>query len=145
MYQEKSSLQIEEDEQEDLNRIKEESRRRRQTILEKYNTKSLVPQLEDTCAVFFLFFPLEHIRNLWILFVLNNLLVNVFTAKEILGTLEGQRESLDSNTWDTPFLVGRSPPQNGNSGVERTFGTCGIEEGTPKVRFIFLFSFLLNV
>ncbi|CAI9296745.1 unnamed protein product [Lactuca saligna] len=105
MYQERSSLQIEEDEEEDLNRIKEESRRRRQAILEKYKTKSLkqqqqqpVPQLEDT-------------------------------SKANSGTLEGQGELSDSNTGDTPFSVGRSPPQNG---VERTSGTGGLGEGTPK-------------
>ena len=59
MYQERSVLQVEEDEEEDLNRIKEESRRRRQAILEKYKTMSLKQQapqlLEDTGGNVFLF------------------------------------------------------------------------------------------
>ncbi|KAI3778935.1 hypothetical protein L2E82_08325 [Cichorium intybus] len=106
MYQERSGLQMEEDEEEDINRIKEESRRRRQAILEKYKTKSLkqqeqTPQIEDT-------------------------------SKVNSGILEGQGELSDSNTGDTPFSVGRSPPQNGNSGVERPSGTGGLGEGTPK-------------
>ncbi|KAI3798650.1 hypothetical protein L1987_33928 [Smallanthus sonchifolius] len=45
IYQERSALQVEEDdEEEDLNRIKEESRRRIQAILEKYKTKPLQQQ-----------------------------------------------------------------------------------------------------
>ena len=62
------------------------------------------------------------------------------SAKANSGTLEGQGELSDSNTGDTPFSVGRSPPQNG---VERTSGTGGLGEGTPKVSFFFLFLFYL--
>lgn len=56
-------------------------------------------------------------------------------------TFDGQGEGSDSNTGDTPFSVGRSP-QNGNSGVERTSGTGGLGEGTPKVCVCF-FSILI--
>lgn len=39
-------LQLEEQEEEDLNRIKEESRRRRQAILDKYKNQKLQQQLQ---------------------------------------------------------------------------------------------------
>lgn len=52
MYQESSGLQVEEDdEEEDLNRIKEESRRRIQAVLEKFNkTKRVQEQKEPQLA-----------------------------------------------------------------------------------------------
>lgn len=60
---------------------------------------------------------------------------SVGAAKVNSGTPDGQGEGSDTNTGDTPFSLGRSPPQNGNSGVEKTSGTGGLGEGTPKVRF----------
>ena len=51
------------------------------------------------------------------------------------GNPDGQGEGSDTNTGNTPFSLGRSPPQNGNSGVEKTSGTGGLWEVTPKVRF----------
>lgn len=52
-YQEKIVLQLAEQEEEDLNKIKEESRRRRQAILEKYKAQQLQREshLEDTGKV----------------------------------------------------------------------------------------------
>ncbi|KAL4562921.1 hypothetical protein LXL04_026952 [Taraxacum kok-saghyz] len=120
MYQERSVLQVEEDEEEDLNRINEESRRRRQAIVEKYKTKSLKQQapqlLEDTGGSVFLFSSIK--SN-------DSSQINVCVAK----VNNGQGELSDSNTGDTPFSVGRSPLQNG---VERALGTGGLGEGTPK-------------
>ena len=50
-YEEGTALQLAEQEEEDLNRIKEESRRRRQAILEKYKSQQSQqpnePPLED--------------------------------------------------------------------------------------------------
>ncbi|MFS8010501.1 putative protein kinase CMGC-DYRK-PRP4 family [Helianthus anomalus] len=46
--------------------------------------------------------------------------------------LDGQGEGSDTNIGDTSFSVGRSPPQNGNSGVQRASGAGGLGEGTPK-------------
>lgn len=43
-YEETETLQLAEQEEEDLNRIKEESRRRTQAILEKYKSKKLQQQ-----------------------------------------------------------------------------------------------------
>nr|XP_043627321.1 serine/threonine-protein kinase prpf4B-like isoform X2 [Erigeron canadensis] len=115
LYQERSSLQVEEDEEEeDLNRIKEESRRRRQAILEKYRAKS-EPRSQDIVKE-----ELEEPLDF------------VDAAKVNSGILDSHGEGSDTNTGDTPFSVGRSPPQNGNSVVERTFGTGGLGEGTPK-------------
>lgn len=45
-YDEGNALQFAEQEEEDLNRIKEESRRRRQAILEKYKSQRLQQQNE---------------------------------------------------------------------------------------------------
>lgn len=125
VYQERSALEAEEDEEEDLNRIKEESRR----ILEKYRTKPLrqkqqEPQLEDTVK--------EDVDEPFIQKkVEENSRSVAAAAKAHSGTLDGQ-EGSDTNTGDTPFSVGRSTPQNGNSGAERTSGTGGLGEGTPK-------------
>ncbi|KAJ0680748.1 putative protein kinase CMGC-DYRK-PRP4 family [Helianthus annuus] len=95
-YQDKSALKVEEDdEEEDLNRIKEESRRRIQAILEKYKTKPMQQQ------------PLP-------------------------PQLVDEGEGSDTNIGYTPFSVGRSTPQNGNSGVQRASGAGGLGEGTPK-------------
>ncbi|KAF5794123.1 putative protein kinase CMGC-DYRK-PRP4 family [Helianthus annuus] len=119
-YQDKSALQVEEDdEEEDLNRIKEESRRRIQAILEKYKTKPmqqqqqpLPPQLVDEAK--------ENVEE------------SVGAANVNSRDLDGQGEGSDTNIGDTPFSVGRSPPQNGNSGVQRASGAGGLGEGTPK-------------
>ncbi|XP_035841664.1 uncharacterized protein LOC110917951 isoform X2 [Helianthus annuus] len=46
--------------------------------------------------------------------------------------LDGEGEGSDTNIGDTPFLVRRLPPQNGNSGVQRASGAGGLGEGTPK-------------
>ncbi|KAI3816498.1 hypothetical protein L1987_16197 [Smallanthus sonchifolius] len=115
VYQERSALQVDEDEEEYLNRIKEESRRRRQAILEKYKTKTLQQQsqLEDKVK--------ENVEEP---------LQSVGEAKVNSATLDGQGEGSDTNTGDTTFSVGRS--QNDNSGVQRTSGTGGLGEGTPK-------------
>ena len=43
-YQEKIAVQLAEQEEDDLERIKEESRRRRQAILEKYKNKQQKPE-----------------------------------------------------------------------------------------------------
>lgn len=42
-YQEKIAVQLDEQEEDDIERIKEESRRRRQAILEKYKNKQQKP------------------------------------------------------------------------------------------------------
>lgn len=54
-YQERIVLQLAEQEEEDFNRIKEESIRRRQAILDKYKTKPLQqqPRLGDIGKVSF--------------------------------------------------------------------------------------------
>nr|GFB67512.1 hypothetical protein [Tanacetum cinerariifolium] len=81
-YEDRADLQADEDdEEEDLNRVKEESRRR--------------------------------------------------AAKVNSGTPDCQGEGSDTNTGDTPFSLGRSPPQNGNSGVDKTSGTGGLGEESP--------------
>ncbi|PWA95172.1 hypothetical protein CTI12_AA046940 [Artemisia annua] len=114
-YEDRADLQADEDdEEEDLNRIKEESRRRIEAIKEKYKAKSK-PQLQDTTK--------ENVEEPS---------RSVSAAKVNSGTPDGQGEGSDTNTGDTPFSLGRSPPQNGNSGVEKTSGTGGLGEGTPK-------------
>lgn len=63
------------------------------------------------------------------------------TAKENVQEPVKSGEGSDTNTGDTPFSVGRSPPQNGNSGIQRTSGTGGLGEGTPKVCFYFFITY----
>ncbi|KAJ0441542.1 putative protein kinase CMGC-DYRK-PRP4 family [Helianthus annuus] len=110
-YQDKSALQVEEDdEEEDLNRIKEESGRRIQAILEKYKTKPMQQQQQP----------------------LPPQLVEEGAANVNSRDLDGEGEGSDTNIGDTPFSVGRSAPQNGNSGVQRASGAGGLGEGTPK-------------
>nr|GEZ32502.1 serine/threonine-protein kinase prpf4B isoform X1 [Tanacetum cinerariifolium] len=114
-YEDRADLQADEDdEEEDLNRIKEESRRRIEVIKEKYKAKSK-PQLQDMTK--------ENVEEP---------LQSVGAAKVNSGTPDCQGEGSDTNIGDTPFSLGRSPPQNGNSGVDKTSGTGGLGEGTPK-------------
>ncbi|THF98460.1 hypothetical protein TEA_006723 [Camellia sinensis var. sinensis] len=118
-YQERIALQLVDQEEEDLNRIKEESKRRRQAILEKYKTQQLhqqhEPHLGDKDKEHF-----EQISEL------------ASTVNVALKTLDGRNESVDTCVAGSAFTVGKSPPQNGISAFERNSGAGGLGEGTPK-------------
>ncbi|KAF8378465.1 hypothetical protein HHK36_029805 [Tetracentron sinense] len=120
-YQERVTLQLAEQEEEDLDRIKEESRKRREAILEKYKQQQL-PQknelhsedpgkeekpAEQPCP------PKAAV----------NVVPEVF---------EGRIDSSDVYVAEPLFSVGKSPPQNETSAFERTSDAGGLGDGTPK-------------
>ncbi|XP_047943642.1 serine/threonine-protein kinase prpf4B-like isoform X2 [Salvia hispanica] len=114
-YQEKIAVQLAEQEEDDLERIKEESRRRRQAILEKYKNKQQKPEthLQAVDAVV-------------------DTLAQVASAEVLPENSDNQTEGVDDYVPEQSFAVGKSPSQNGVSTVEMPTGTGGLGEGTPK-------------
>lgn len=120
-YQERVTLQLAEKEEEEFNRIKEESRRRRQAILEKYKSQHSQQQLashtEDTGK------DKESVEQPSETIVAETMVPEV---------PDGKNDGTDTYDADPSFSVGKSPPQNGLSASERTSGAGGLGEGTPK-------------
>ncbi|XP_015076116.1 serine/threonine-protein kinase prpf4B isoform X2 [Solanum pennellii] len=117
-YQEKVVFQLaEQDEEDELDRIKEESRRRRQAILEKYKIKNSqkeqVTQSGDVVEIH----------------------MDQSTQKPAIRQNVVQ-ESIDakSNGADVEptFSVGKSPLQGGQIGDVLASGAGGLGQGTPK-------------
>lgn len=120
-YEEGTALQLAEQEEEDLNRIKEESRRRRQAILEKYKSQQSQqpnePQLEDVEK------DKEPAHDPDKSIAANNVVPEVG---------DGRNDGVDDYVAEPSFSVGKSPPQNGVAAFEKTSGAGGLGEGTPK-------------
>ncbi|KAL3336721.1 hypothetical protein AABB24_029404 [Solanum stoloniferum] len=117
-YQEKVVFQLAEQEEEDeLDRIKEESRRRRQAILEKYKIKNSqkeqVTQSGDVVEI--------HMEQ---------------STQKPAARQNVVQESIDakSNGADVEptFSVGKSPLQGGHIGDVQASGAGGLGQGTPK-------------
>ncbi|XP_004239418.1 uncharacterized protein [Solanum lycopersicum] len=117
-YQEKVVFQLaEQDEEDELDRIKEESRRRRQAILEKYKIKNSpkeqVTQSGDVVEI--------HMDQ---------------SSKKPAIRQNVVQESIDakSNGADVEptFSVGKSPLQGGQIGDVLASGAGGLGQGTPK-------------
>ncbi|XP_059655531.1 uncharacterized protein LOC132302637 [Cornus florida] len=125
-YQERISLQLEVQEEEDLNRIKEESRRRRQAILEKYKAQQHVPHPEDTAIGHET--DMKHVEQSSLVQTAVNVVPEVTAINVVPEVLDGRS---DADT-EPSFSVGKSPPQNGISAFERTSSAKGLGEGTPK-------------
>ncbi|XP_012082071.1 serine/threonine-protein kinase prpf4B isoform X2 [Jatropha curcas] len=114
-FEERISLKLAEQE-EDLDRVKEESRKRRQAILEKYRNQQLQQQNErqpkdvepSQCAV-----QSPPASNI---------------AQE---TVEIKIDD-DAYVAEPSFSVGKLPPQNGKEASDGTSGAVGLGEGTPK-------------
>ncbi|XP_047340782.1 serine/threonine-protein kinase prpf4B-like isoform X2 [Impatiens glandulifera] len=118
-YEEKFALQLVDQEEEDLKRIKEESRRRMQAILEKYKAKPSVemdkPQSEDSEKEHAACFPVDAAGD-----------------RTVLETSDGRVEGVYNNV-DGPSLdVGKSPLLNEVSTVQKTSGAGALGEGSPK-------------
>ncbi|XP_058184582.1 uncharacterized protein LOC131302031 isoform X1 [Rhododendron vialii] len=115
-YQERIALQLVDQEDEDINRIKEESRRRRQAILEKYKSQQLQqqhePHLEDKDT--------EHVEQ------------SSEQAATISETIGSKTESVDASFVGPSSTVEKSPRQNEISALGRTSVAGGLGEGTPK-------------
>jgi serine/threonine-protein kinase PRP4 len=107
-------LQLAEQEEEDVNRIKEESRRRRQAILEKYKAKQSQQQrqtsLDDTVN--------ENMKQT--------------SQPEAAENIDKEETVKNRHVDATVFSVEKSPTQNGKPEVEMTTGVRGLGEGTPK-------------
>ncbi|CAM9001148.1 unnamed protein product [Rhodiola kirilowii] len=110
-YQERISLQLAEEEEDDVNRIKEESRRRRQAILEKYKNMKLQDQIEP--------------HSVGIDKGSNQEKLPVQLADASIPSTEAPDDKSDS------FAVAKSPVVNGDSAVEHT-STKRLGDGTPK-------------
>ncbi|XP_059649397.1 uncharacterized protein LOC132295237 [Cornus florida] len=117
--QERIALQLVDQEEEDLNRIKEESRRRRQAILEKYKTQ----QFQQECV------PRPEDIDKKLVELPSNPVGAVNVVPEVL---DGLGDGADTNFADPSFSVGKTPSQNGVSASEKTSGAGGLGEGTPK-------------
>ncbi|KAL5761438.1 hypothetical protein ACOSP7_017702 [Xanthoceras sorbifolium] len=120
-FEERVALKLVEQEEEDLNRIKEESRKRRQAILEKYKNQQIQQQnqshsddVENDKK------PVEH--NGQLMGPDNNLTNNP----------SGRSDGVDIFITDQLFSVKKSPPQNGVAASDQTSAPGGLGDGTPK-------------
>ncbi|KAL9317118.1 hypothetical protein ACSQ67_013635 [Phaseolus vulgaris] len=104
---EEDTLDIPEQEEEDLNRIKEESRRRREAIMEKYKR-----QHQEVEVV-------GNERND----------KDTDTPTEISEAHDGKND--DADYVEPSFAVGKSP-ENVNAASQKIFLAGGLGEGTPK-------------
>ncbi|XVE85947.1 hypothetical protein DITRI_Ditri17bG0132900 [Diplodiscus trichospermus] len=116
-FEERIALKL--DEEEELNRIKEESRKRRQAILEKYKTQQLQQQTESHPAD------------------VNEDEGPVQNHGQKVDAVNAGPDVLDGGHEDVyvaePLLsVRKSPSENGHAAAERTSGAAGLGEGTPK-------------
>uniref|UniRef100_A0A2C9VQ34 non-specific serine/threonine protein kinase n=1 Tax=Manihot esculenta TaxID=3983 RepID=A0A2C9VQ34_MANES len=118
-FEERISIQLAEQE-DDLDRVKEESRKRSQAILEKHRNKQLQQQNESQSD------DVEKDVEPAQSPIQSLLASNV--APETLDT----RIDIDIYVAEPSFSVGKLPPQNGAEASERCSVAVGLGEGTPK-------------
>ncbi|CAA3006103.1 serine threonine- kinase prpf4B [Olea europaea subsp. europaea] len=116
-YQERIAMQLAEQE-EDLERIREESRRRKQAILEKYKNKQS-PQPIGTQSQDMVKVQVGQSSD-------------QVASPDMVENVDGTAEGADVYVAEPSFSVGKSPSQKGLSALERSTGTGGLGEGTPK-------------
>ncbi|GAB4828885.1 hypothetical protein Ancab_018545 [Ancistrocladus abbreviatus] len=122
-YEERVELKLAEQEEEDLNRIKEESRRRREAILHKYKTQQLQPQVQLQFADSGKALEKEPMDSPFRLLA---------SEDALRQSLDIKHDDQDACVVDPLFSVGKSPPQNDVSAAEKISGAGGLGEGTPK-------------
>ncbi|GMJ04742.1 PRP4 KINASE A [Hibiscus trionum] len=117
-FDEMIALKFAEEEEEEFNRIKEESRKRRQAILEKYKSKPSQQQTQSVAVGV----------NKGDRPVENNGQTRTAAAAgpDVLGGHE------DIYVAEPLLSVQKSPSENGQAAVERTSAAAGLGEGTPK-------------
>ncbi|XP_055809706.1 uncharacterized protein LOC129879969 [Solanum dulcamara] len=120
-YQEKVVFQLAEQEEEDeLDRIKEESRRRRQAILEKYKVKNSqkeqVTQSGDVVEI--------HMDQ--------STQKPAARQNVVPELIDGKSNGADVHVDEPTFSVGKSPLQGGHIADEQASGVGGLGQGTPK-------------
>ncbi|XP_042482834.1 serine/threonine-protein kinase prpf4B-like isoform X2 [Macadamia integrifolia] len=128
-YEDRVSLQLAEQEEEDVDRIKEESRKRRQAILEKYKqqqqqSQQLVEPHGRTSTK-------EENGSLNV----DKAAEQKLSPKAVNSTSdapEGRNDSPEADVPDPTFSVWKSPPRNGMLAHENTSGAGGLGDGTPK-------------
>ncbi|GAB2297050.1 hypothetical protein Dimus_031153 [Dionaea muscipula] len=116
-YEGRVELKFGEQEEEDLYRIKEESRKRREAILQKYKNRQMKQQdmqdLDDTLKE-------------------DQLFQSPSMKDSPMHNLDTISDTQDADVADTSFSVGKSPPEIDVSAVERGSIAGGLGEGTPK-------------
>ncbi|XP_022945815.1 serine/threonine-protein kinase prpf4B-like isoform X1 [Cucurbita moschata] len=112
------SFQFADQEEEYLNRIKEESRRRSQAILEKYKCQQLEKQVKPSLK------ESEKDKD-----STDDSSQSEAGAHAIPDLVDGV---VDDSVADSSFVVEKSPQQNGIAASDKTVGTKGLGEGTPK-------------
>ncbi|WCJ24560.1 Protein kinase superfamily protein [Euphorbia peplus] len=118
-FEEKVTLKLAEQE-EDLDRIKEESRKRRLAIIEKHRNKQMQQQKETQSA------NIEKDAKP------AQCTVPSLPASNVdLGTLDSRTEGA-AYVAKSSFSVGKSPQQDQRLTSERNIGATGLGEGTPK-------------
>ncbi|XP_077241069.1 protein kinase superfamily protein [Tasmannia lanceolata] len=134
-FQERIALKLAEQEEEDIEKIKEESRKRRQAILEKYKQQQSQLQVEA---------PSDATRKEERPFVVDAgkqtsppiAVVNAVSLVSLKGLEnrhgKNRHDSTDVYVADSSFSLGKSPPQNGTAAIEKNPGAGGLGDGTPK-------------
>ncbi|KAH9314151.1 hypothetical protein KI387_022778, partial [Taxus chinensis] len=130
-YQERVALQLAEQEEDDVEKIKEESRKRRQAILEKYRQQKQQPGMNEQGEK-------EARKDAHRSSVDNPIEINTVTTQisikqaEIAGQVDNGQDGSDIFVPDPTFSVGKELLQNGIPQLERTLSTGGLGEGSPK-------------
>lgn len=131
-YQERVLLQLAEQEEDDVEKIKEESRKRRQAILEKYRQQNQQTVINEEAA--------EGAGKDSHRSTSDNLaetnsaatLISIRQSEVITGHAENGQDGSDSFVPDLNFSVGKESLQNGILPAEKTLGTGALGEGSPK-------------
>ncbi|KAK8546934.1 hypothetical protein V6N13_099680 [Hibiscus sabdariffa] len=114
--EERITIKFAEEEEEELNRIKEESRKRRQAILQKYKSNPLQQQTVSVSVdVNKDNMPVE----------INGQTIAAAAGQHVLA---GHEDIYVAE----PLLSVQKSPENWQASVEKTSGAAGLGEGTPK-------------
>ncbi|KAJ4843162.1 hypothetical protein Tsubulata_018589 [Turnera subulata] len=117
-FEERIALKLAQQEEEDVDKIKEESRKRMQAILEKYRNKQLQQQSETHSGE-----------------VNRDVEPGKGTGQPLPAAKADPKiidSTVDADVAETSFSVGKSPRQNGREASERASGAAGLGEGTPQ-------------
>ncbi|KAK1300072.1 Serine/threonine-protein kinase AFC1 [Acorus calamus] len=124
------ALELRNQEEEEIDRIKEESRKRRQAILEKYKQKQLEEQAEPSASDSGKEEKLSMIENEE---------EKIFPSKSANSSrqaspmgIENEPYSSDIYNADPSFTVEKPPAENGTLALDQTTGAGVLGEGTPK-------------
>lgn len=131
-YQERVALQLAEQEEDDIEKIKEESRKRRQAILEKYrqqkDQKQTNEQIEQNARKDGEIYGLDNMRE-------KSAIPAQMSSRQLeqtTGIGDSGQDGSDTFVPDPTFSVGKEPLQAGTLHVERRSCAGGLGEGSPK-------------